>query len=107
MWRASDPSSGRHLDWICGRDEAEATEIARSKGLPADIRLEQDQDVLDTWFSSAILPFSVFGWPDEDVSGHYPLSLMETGFDILFFWVARMVMLGQELTGQVSQEQCN
>ena len=59
-------------------------------------RLEQDCDVLDTWFSSGLLPFSVFGWPEQtpDLKRFYPTSLLVTGSDILFFWVARMVMLG-------------
>ena len=61
----------------------------------------QDEDVLDTWFSSGLFPFSVFGWPREtaDLARFYPSSLLETGHDILFFWVARMVMLGMKLTG--------
>jgi len=65
--------------------------------------LEQDKDVLDTWFSSGLWPFSVFGWPEEtpDYKYFYPTSVMETGYDILFFWVARMVMDGLEFTGQV------
>ncbi len=65
--------------------------------------LEQDPDVLDTWFSSGLWPFSTLGWPDqtEDLKTFYPTSLMITGFDILFFWVSRMIMLGIELTGQV------
>jgi valyl-tRNA synthetase len=59
-------------------------------------QLEQDHDVLDTWFSSGLLPFTVFGWPDKtrDLEVFYPTSLLITGFDILFFWVARMIMLG-------------
>lgn len=64
-------------------------------------QIRQDEDVLDTWFSSALLPFSLFGWPDADPRPSYPLNLMETGHDIIFFWVARMVMLGLELTGEV------
>lgn len=65
--------------------------------------LEQDSDVLDTWFSSGLWPFSTLGWPDatEDLRTFYPTSLMITGFDILFFWVSRMMMLGLELTGDV------
>ncbi len=65
--------------------------------------LEQDPDVLDTWFSSGLWPFSTLGWPDqtEDLKAFYPTSLMITGFDILFFWVSRMIMLGIELTGEV------
>jgi len=66
-------------------------------------RLEQDTDVLDTWFSSGLWPFSTLGWPDqtEDLATFYPTSLLITGFDILFFWVARMVMLGLEFMGEV------
>jgi valyl-tRNA synthetase len=65
--------------------------------------LRQDEDVLDTWFSSGLWPFSTLGWPDEtpDYKYFYPTSYMETGYDILFFWVARMIMLGLEFTGQV------
>jgi valyl-tRNA synthetase len=65
--------------------------------------VEQDPDVLDTWFSSGLWPFSTLGWPDktEDLRAFYPTSLMITGFDILFFWVSRMIMLGIELTGEV------
>jgi len=66
-------------------------------------RLEQDPDVLDTWFSSGLWPFSTLGWPEEtpDYRYFYPTSVMETGYDILFFWVARMIMFGLEFTGQV------
>jgi len=65
--------------------------------------LAQDPDVLDTWFSSSLWPFSTLGWPGEteDLRAYYPTSLMITGFDILFFWVARMMMMGLELTGDV------
>merc|ERR1711871_1512420 len=65
-----------------------------------EVTLEQDEDVLDTWFSSGLFPFSVFGWPNntEDLKAFYPTSLLETGLDILFFWVARMVMMGLHLT---------
>ncbi len=67
---------------------------------PADAT--QDPDVLDTWFSSGLWPFSTLGWPDEtpDLATFYPTSVMETGYDILFFWVARMMMMGCYLTGQ-------
>lgn len=66
-------------------------------------RLRQDDDVLDTWFSSGLWPFSTLGWPDEtpDYRYFYPTSIMETGYDILFFWVARMIMMGLEFTGEV------
>jgi valyl-tRNA synthetase len=65
--------------------------------------IRQDEDVLDTWFSSGLWPFSTLGWPQdtEDLRTFYPTSVMETGYDILFFWVARMIMLGLEMTGQV------
>ncbi|HOV07160.1 MAG TPA: valine--tRNA ligase, partial [Anaerolineaceae bacterium] len=65
--------------------------------------LHQDDDVLDTWFSSGLWPFSTLGWPEEtpDYRYFYPTSVMETGADILFFWVARMMMFGLEFTGQV------
>ena len=66
-------------------------------------KLEQDADVLDTWFSSALWPHSTLGWPEqtEDLNYFYPTSVMETGYDILFFWVARMIMMGLENTGEV------
>lgn len=66
-------------------------------------KLRQDDDVLDTWFSSALWPFSTLGWPEEtvDYRKYYPTSALITGYDILFFWVARMVMMGLHLTGQV------
>ena len=69
----------------------------------ASASLEQDTDVLDTWFSSGLWPFSTLGWPDqtEDLATFYPTSLLITGFDILFFWVARMIMMGMEFMGDV------
>ena len=65
--------------------------------------LRQEEDVLDTWFSSALWPFSTLGWPERtaDLSRYYPTSALVTGFDILFFWVARMMMMGIEFTGEV------
>ena len=65
--------------------------------------LEQDPDVLDTWFSSGLWPFSTLGWPEKtsDYEKYYPTSLLITGYDILFFWVARMIMLGIHFTGKV------
>uniref|UniRef100_A0A8C6HE13 Valine--tRNA ligase n=1 Tax=Mus spicilegus TaxID=10103 RepID=A0A8C6HE13_MUSSI len=97
-----DPD-GRY--WVSGRTEAEAREkAAREFGVSPDkISLQQDEDVLDTWFSSGLFPFSIFGWPNqsEDLSVFYPGTLLETGHDILFFWVARMVMLGLKLTGKL------
>ncbi len=66
-------------------------------------RIEQDPDVLDTWFSSGLWPFSTLGWPEKskDLETYYPTSLLITGFDILFFWVSRMIMMGLQLTGDV------
>ncbi|MBF0462172.1 MAG: valine--tRNA ligase [Magnetococcales bacterium] len=65
--------------------------------------LTQDPDVLDTWFSSALWPFSTLGWPDQtpELTAFYPTDVLVTGFDILFFWVARMIMMGLKFTGQV------
>jgi len=76
-----------------GRSEAE---IREKHGLAADYPLRQDEDVLDTWFSSALWPFSTLGWPDntERLEQFYPTNVLVTGFDIIFFWVARMIMMG-------------
>lgn len=85
-------------------EEARALVAEREGCDPADVTLEQDEDVLDTWFSSGLFPFSCLGWPDlqaADYKAWHPTSLLETGQDILFFWVARMVMLSLELTNQL------
>ena len=81
-------------------DEAAAQAAARF-GRP--VALEQDPDVLDTWFSSALWPFSTLGWPEQtpELSRYYPTDVLVTGFDIIFFWVARMMMMGLHLTGDV------
>ena len=88
--------------WTVARTVEEATKIAAKKLdiAESEVELEQDEDVLDTWFSSGLFPFSVFGWPNitDDFKAFYPTSLLETGLDILFFWVARMVMMGLHLT---------
>ena len=99
-----DPAE--NSSWVVARTEAAALKLAceRFKVAPEDVTLERDPDVLDTWFSSGIYPFSVFGWPDEgaeDFRRYFPTTLLETGHDILFFWVARMVMLSLELTGKL------
>ncbi|KAH9548136.1 hypothetical protein CY35_11G073900 [Sphagnum magellanicum] len=88
--------------WVVAHDESEAERIAKEKFPGKKLKINQDPDVLDTWFSSGLFPFSVMGWPDEtpDLREFYPTSLLETGHDILFFWVARMVMLGMKLTGK-------
>jgi valyl-tRNA synthetase len=83
-----------------GRDEAEVRE---QHGLAPDYPLRQDEDVLDTWFSSALWPFSTLGWPEqtERLATFYPTSVLVTGFDIIFFWVARMIMMGLKFMGDV------
>ena len=81
---SSDPSGPAACE-VCGRPASE---------------LRQDPDIFDTWFSSGLWPFSTLGWPDDtpDLERFYPTSVMETGYDIIFFWVARMMMLGLQLT---------
>uniref|UniRef100_A0A673HAN7 Valine--tRNA ligase, mitochondrial n=1 Tax=Sinocyclocheilus rhinocerous TaxID=307959 RepID=A0A673HAN7_9TELE len=95
--------------WVWGRSAAEARQRAAVKfGVNPDaITLTQDPDVLDTWFSSGLFPFAMLGWPQqtEDLKQFYPNSILETGSDLIFFWVARMVMLGRELTGQLPFKQ--
>jgi len=83
-----------------GHDEAS---VRRKHGLPADVALRQDDDVLDTWFSSALWPFSTLGWPDRTkaLAEFYPGNVLVTGFDIIFFWVARMIMMGLKFMGDV------
>jgi valyl-tRNA synthetase len=87
-----------HVTVVAGLDGPAACDVC---GRPA-AELRQDPDIFDTWFSSGLWPFSTLGWPDEtdDYRRFYPTSVMETGVDIIFFWVARMVMLGLELTGE-------
>jgi len=91
--------------WYCQRcgetivTEEEALVACPHCGGP----VEQDPDVLDTWFSSGLWPFSTLGWPDDtpDLTRYYPSSVMETGYEILFFWVARMVIFGLEVMGEL------
>jgi len=84
---------------------AESADAARAKyRLAQDLPLSQDEDVLDTWFSSALWPFSTLGWPAKDdpaLSKFYPTSVLVTGFDIIFFWVARMIMFGLKFMDEV------
>src|SRR5690606_22603097 len=77
--------------------EAEAQQLADAH-YGKSVELTRDPDVLDTWFSSALWPFSTLGWPDEtpELARYYPTSVLVTGFDIIFFWVARMMMMGLE-----------
>ncbi|PAA66301.1 hypothetical protein BOX15_Mlig008230g2, partial [Macrostomum lignano] len=97
-------SNGSSLGWLAARSESEAAQAARQKfqsTSSSSFTLRRDSDVLDTWFSSGLLPLSLADWPDLDPPNpsRFPLSLLETGHDILFFWAARMVMLTQQLTG--------
>ena len=86
----------------CGKVTVASTPPAKCAHCGSE-QLRQDDDVLDTWFSSALWPFSTLGWPEQtlDYKKYYPTSALITGYDILFFWVARMVMMGLHLTGQV------
>ncbi len=98
---------GADEEYIVARNEDEARLKAVEAGHPPDVTLRQEDDVLDTWFSSGLWPFATVGWPQDENNGDetsdlarfYPGTCLETGYDILFFWVARMVMLGIELTG--------
>jgi valyl-tRNA synthetase len=92
VWYCSDCSKE-----TCTREDPSACAHCGST------KIRQDEDVLDTWFSSGLWPFSTLGWPDEtpDYNYFYPTTMMETGYDILFFWVARMIMDGLEFTGKV------
>ncbi len=83
-----------------GRSE---DEVRARHALGPDVPLNQDTDVLDTWFSSGLWPFSTLGWPgrDPELGRFYPTSVLVTGFDIIFFWVARMIMLGIQFIGEV------
>ncbi|KAG0667750.1 valine--tRNA ligase [Maudiozyma exigua] len=89
--------------WVAARNIEEARIKASIRFPDTEFSLEQDTDVLDTWFSSALWPFSTLGWPNKskEMQIFYPFSMLETGWDILFFWVARMIIMGVKLTGSV------
>ena len=76
--------------------EKDAAKIAKKKNRNKQFKLRQETDVLDTWFSSALWPLATFGWPKKtkELNKFYPTSVLVTGFDIIFFWVARMLMMG-------------
>ncbi len=99
-WKENDLDSKK---WLVAHNLAEAHDKACAILGTSDVLVEQDPDVLDTWFGSAIYPFSVLGWPADSINmqQYYPNSLLETGNDILFFWVAKMAMMGLQLTGQL------
>jgi valyl-tRNA synthetase len=99
------PDVNNHDHYVVGRnlEEAKATAAKKFKCDPEIISLSQDEDVLDTWFSSGLFPFATMGWPNntDDMKAFFPGDLLETGHDILFFWVARMVMMSLELTDKL------
>jgi valyl-tRNA synthetase len=86
--------------YYVGRSEED---VRRAHGIAPEAHLRQDDDVLDTWFSSALWPFSTLGWPEKTpaLQSYYPTSVLVTGFDIIFFWVARMMMMGLKFMGDV------
>ena len=88
-------------DYIVARSLEDAQSQAEERGLDPT-KLEQEEDVLDTWFSSGLWPFATLGWPNQsdDLAKYFPGTCLETGYDILFFWVARMAMMSLELTGK-------
>ena len=101
MYRCSIGKNANDYKWIGAKDLDEARRKAQElfPDVAAEtLHLEQDQDVLDTWFSSGLLPLSVF---QKNHPEQFPTSLLETGYDIMFFWVARMVMLVGRQTGFV------
>lgn len=104
--KIDNPDKNNHDHWVVGRTAEEAKQNAAKKfGVnKKKVKLQQDEDVLDTWFSSGLFPFSTMGWPDvdtKDMKAFFPGDLLETGYDILFFWVARMVMMSLELTDKL------
>ena len=88
---------------VVARDEQEARRRLAERGEDPNVALRAEEDVLDTWFSSQLWPFSTLGWPDqtEDLKTYYPTDVLVTGFDIIFFWVARMMMMGLKFMGEV------
>jgi valyl-tRNA synthetase len=93
---------GKDDPLVVARTEEEAYAKAREQ-FGQEVKLARDEDVLDTWFSSGLWPFSTLGWPEEtpDFKTFYPTSVLVTGFDIIFFWVARMTMMAHEFTGEI------
>lgn len=105
-WYAVSETNGEITDltpFIVARSETEAREKAIAQ-FGEGVQIQQDPDVLDTWFSSGLWPFSTLGWPNtetEDYKRYYPTTTLVTGFDIIFFWVARMTMMAGHFTGQM------
>ncbi|MCG6139006.1 valine--tRNA ligase [Leptospira mtsangambouensis] len=91
-------------EMVVAESVEEAVSLFSKKGISVTKEtIKQDEDVLDTWFSSGLWPFTVFGWPEnsEELKQYYPTSVLVTGFDIIFFWVARMIMNGLKFMGDV------
>ena len=104
-WYAVSETEGKireQTPFVVAHSEAEAQEKAIAQFGP-EVQLQQDPDVLDTWFSSGLWPFSTLGWPHKttDLECYYPTSTLVTGFDIIFFWVARMTLMASHFTGQI------
>ncbi|MFN6567415.1 valine--tRNA ligase [Dendronalium sp. ChiSLP03b] len=104
-WYAVSETGGQITDntpFVVAKSADAAWEKAKSK-FGENVQLEQDPDVLDTWFSSGLWPFSTLGWPEQtqDLATYYPTTTLVTGFDIIFFWVARMTMMAGHFTGQM------
>ncbi len=104
-WYAVSETGGEITDstpFVVARSQAEAQEQAAAQ-FGQEVKLKQDPDVLDTWFSSGLWPFSTMGWPDStvDLKTYYPTTTLVTGFDIIFFWVARMTLMGGHFTGKM------
>ena len=99
----SQDSIEQNTPYIVARNEEDAL-IEANKKFGSNIKLVRDKDVLDTWFSSGLWPFSTLGWPntnDQDFKKWYPNNVLVTGFDIIFFWVARMTMMGNTFTNNI------
>jgi valyl-tRNA synthetase len=107
-WYVTSETGGQITDrtpFVVAKSEAEALEKALSQ-FGDNVKLERDPDVLDTWFSSGLWPFSTLGWPEQtpDLKTYYPTTTLVTGFDIIFFWVARMTMMAGHFTGKMPFE---
>lgn len=104
-WYAVSQTNGEITDttpFVVAKNEDEAVQKAKQQ-FGEDVKLERDPDVLDTWFSSGLWPFSTMGWPEQtpDLAKYYPTSVLVTGFDIIFFWVARMTMMAGHFTKEM------
>jgi len=104
-WYAVSETDGQITDttpFVVAKSADEALEKAKAK-FGENVQIQQDPDVLDTWFSSGLWPFSTLGWPEQtkDLATYYPTTTLVTGFDIIFFWVARMTMMAGHFTGQM------